>query len=140
MYTYLVTCADRADNPDFIADFTLFITWSEVKVNVAILTCCMPTLSPVVGKFYSGLTGSLRSILPGTWSFLSHERDGSKEASAGNNRPAVGTLIPLDDRPWLRGIGTVTSAGYTDLEGQPYYEGGILARTEIQRSSEPKYS
>ena len=50
MYIYLTTSYDKEDNPDFIADFTLFILWSEIEVNVAMLVCCMPVLAPVVGK------------------------------------------------------------------------------------------
>lgn len=144
MYIYLVTSYDKTGNPDFIADFTLFMTWSEVEANVAMLVCCIPTLSPVVAKFYSGLTHSLRSALSGKWGLLSRQQEGSKEAFADKTLPAL-EMMPLpppssySGNPWLGGFGTVTAAGYTDLESQPYYKDGILAHTEIQRISEPKY-
>lgn len=49
-YIYLVTSYDKEDNPDFIADFTLFILWSEIEVNVAMIVCCMPVFGPVLGQ------------------------------------------------------------------------------------------
>ncbi|KAJ5783755.1 uncharacterized protein N7518_009432 [Penicillium psychrosexuale] len=49
-YIYLVTSYDKEDNLDFIADFTLFILWSEIEVNVAMIVCCMPVFGPVLGK------------------------------------------------------------------------------------------
>ncbi|CDM37566.1 hypothetical protein DTO013E5_7646 [Penicillium roqueforti] len=49
-YIYLVTSYDKEDNLDFIADFTLFILWSEIEVNVAMIVCCMPVFGPVLGQ------------------------------------------------------------------------------------------
>ncbi|KAL4766807.1 hypothetical protein BDW60DRAFT_212592 [Aspergillus nidulans var. acristatus] len=49
-YIYLVTSYDKEDNLDFIADFTLFILWSEIKVNMAMIVCCMPVFGPVLGQ------------------------------------------------------------------------------------------
>ncbi|KAL3478697.1 hypothetical protein BJX99DRAFT_256347 [Aspergillus californicus] len=49
-YIYLVTSYDKEDNPDFIADFTLFILWSEIEVNVAMIVCCMPVFAPVLSR------------------------------------------------------------------------------------------
>ncbi|KAJ5972733.1 uncharacterized protein N7479_002651 [Penicillium vulpinum] len=49
-YIYLVTSYDKNDNLDFIADFTLFILWSEIEVNVAMIVCCMPVFGPVLGR------------------------------------------------------------------------------------------
>lgn len=139
-----MTSYDKADNPDFIADFTLFMMWSEVEANVAMLVCCMPTLSPVVAKLYGGVTHSLRYVLARRWRLLSHERGGSKEGLAGKNLHASEVLpnpptASYDYRnPWHGTFGSVTSAGYNDLESQPYNEDGILTRTEILRTSEPK--
>lgn len=49
-YIYLVTSYDKEDNADFIADFTLFILWSEIELNVAMIVCCMPVFGSVLGQ------------------------------------------------------------------------------------------
>ncbi|KAI1342873.1 hypothetical protein F5Y15DRAFT_271074 [Xylariaceae sp. FL0016] len=67
MYYYLVTSFDKEDNPDFIADFTLFILWSEIEANVAMLVCCMPTWGPVMGRFRDRLGHLLQSTVLGKW-------------------------------------------------------------------------
>lgn len=70
MYIYLTTSYDKEDNPDFIADFTLFILWSEIEVNVAMLVCCMPVLAPVIGK----ARDTIRSVVrcgASKWTLLS---------------------------------------------------------------------
>ncbi|TGJ80466.1 hypothetical protein E0Z10_g8296 [Xylaria hypoxylon] len=36
-YMYLVTSYDKEENPDFIADFTLCLLWSEIEANVAMM-------------------------------------------------------------------------------------------------------
>ncbi|KAI1652710.1 hypothetical protein F4813DRAFT_377218 [Daldinia decipiens] len=64
MYIYLVTSYDKEDNPDFIADFTLFILWSEIEANVAMVVCCMPTLAPVLAKCNNCVTFLLKKGRP----------------------------------------------------------------------------
>ncbi|KAJ0418860.1 hypothetical protein BJY00DRAFT_314538 [Aspergillus carlsbadensis] len=57
-YIYLVTSYDKEDNPDFIADFTLFILWSEIEVNVAMIVCCMPVFGPVLARWRDSSSSS----------------------------------------------------------------------------------
>ena len=59
MYIYLVTSYDPASNPDFIADFTLFILWSEIEVNVAMIVSCMPVLTPIATRLRDGVLAVL---------------------------------------------------------------------------------
>ncbi|KAJ5928272.1 hypothetical protein N7466_007228 [Penicillium verhagenii] len=56
MYIYLVTSYDKQDNPDFIADFTLFMLWSAIEVNVGMIVCSMPVCGPVAAKIRDGFT------------------------------------------------------------------------------------
>ncbi|KAE8154331.1 hypothetical protein BDV25DRAFT_126613 [Aspergillus avenaceus] len=118
MYIYLVTSYDKEDNPDFIADFTLFILWSEIEVNVGMIVCCMPILGPVLGRcrdYVIVLTQSMR---------LGY-------SSASN---------PSHKIPWRGGVHTTAGPGdrnYEDLEAQSGLTGPrILARTEISNTYE----
>ena len=79
MYTYLGTSYDKEDNPDFIgkwanipfglnadpdvADFTLFILWSEIEANTGMLCSCMPTLVPVLVRIKTHLTAGSEETL-----------------------------------------------------------------------------
>lgn len=154
---YLVTSYDKADNPDFIADFTLFILWSEIEANVAILVCCMPTLAPVIAKGYAGLTYHLSSPLLRRWTLISRGRTSGTEKDVHTPARTDTDTVELCDvtdtwppmptaayhkgprgSPALGSLGAVTAMGYTDLEGQFNQNGGILARTEIHRTSEPR--
>lgn len=156
MYIYLVTSYDKADNPDFIADFTLFILWSEIEANVAILVCCMPTLAPVMAKCYDGLTYHLSSPHLSRWTLLSRGRTSGTEkrvhtrpqtnndslelCDVADTWPPIPTAAYHTGTPALGSLGAVTATGYTDLEGQFSQKDGILARTEIHRTSEPRTS
>ncbi|KAI0854094.1 hypothetical protein F5Y00DRAFT_256594 [Daldinia vernicosa] len=55
MYFYIISAYDVDDNPDFLSNFTLFILWSDIEANVAIVICYMPTLTPVLRSYYNGL-------------------------------------------------------------------------------------
>ncbi|KAI1504896.1 hypothetical protein F5X99DRAFT_330466 [Biscogniauxia marginata] len=144
MYIYLVTSYDKVTNPDFIGDFTLFILWSDVEANVAILVCSMPTMGPVVGKFRDSSVPFLRSVIPTNWILLSPERasrklsnDGTGLSITSKEKVALGTsshhAIPWHDAPSV-----VAAAGYSDVEEPFEHSSGILTRTEISRMSEPK--
>ncbi|KAL2037574.1 hypothetical protein N7G274_009687 [Stereocaulon virgatum] len=50
MVAYLVTSYEKESNPDFIQDFTIFLLWSLIELNVAMICACLPTLLPVVAK------------------------------------------------------------------------------------------
>ncbi|KAI1384571.1 uncharacterized protein F4822DRAFT_367163 [Hypoxylon trugodes] len=143
MYIYLVTSYDKETNPDFIADFTLFILWSEIEANIAIIVCCMPTLGPVVGNLWGRSYPVLRTIVSRKWTLLSVDRTNTKTSS--NSREPFTLELGFrpsgkhsyDDRPWRGVSGTVVTAGSADVEEEQYRNiQGIVARTEISRTSE----
>lgn len=55
MYIYLVTSYDKEDNPDYLGDFTLFMLWSDIELNIAMLVSCMPTLTPLLARVRDGI-------------------------------------------------------------------------------------
>ena len=145
MYAYLVTSYDMADNPDFIADSTIYIVWSDVEANVAMLVCCMPTFGPAVAKAHDSLVDHLRAALPGRWKRLPRKREDSKDGHTDTELPAVRPTLSTpksasyDRASWRGDRETVIAAGFPDLEGQQYNKRGILTRTEIHRTSELRY-
>ena len=76
-YIYLVTSYDKEDNPDFIADFTLFILWSEIEVNVAMIVCCMPVFGPVLGQCRDTLYRFFGRSKEGDFGLLGHSTSAS---------------------------------------------------------------
>ncbi|KAJ5173917.1 uncharacterized protein N7500_001848 [Penicillium coprophilum] len=76
-YIYLVTSYDKEDNPDFIADFTLFILWSEIEVNVAMIVCCMPVFGPVLGQCRDTLYRRFGRSKDGEFGLLGHSTSAS---------------------------------------------------------------
>ncbi|KAJ5205566.1 hypothetical protein N7472_002014 [Penicillium cf. griseofulvum] len=76
-YIYLVTSYDKEDNPDFIADFTLFILWSEIEVNVAMIVCCMPVFGPVLGQCRDTLYRRFGRSKEGEFGLLGHSTSAS---------------------------------------------------------------
>lgn len=158
MYIYLVTSYDKEDNPDFIADFTLFILWSEVAANVAIVVSCMPTLSPVVARCFEGVAEFMRSR-----SFRNSKSKSafvSLEYQKNDKRYTAPSEVELQQQSvnmhnggqdpwslhqsaaygqrlgWVGDSSAFIAAGDTDLERQYLPEGGILTRTEIYRTLE----
>lgn len=83
-YIYLVTSYDKEDNPDFIADFTLFILWSEIEVNVAMIVCCMPVFGPVLGQWRDSLYRRLGHPDDGELGILRHSASGSTNEGKAN--------------------------------------------------------
>ncbi|CAJ2512980.1 Uu.00g010990.m01.CDS01 [Anthostomella pinea] len=147
-YMYLVTSYDKEDNPDFIADFTLCILWSEIEANVAMLVCCMPTLAPVIGKFGGRILSSIHTTGSGKGFRLSsgHKRskatdDGLELPALSNSRRKQSSRLSSDTQLlWQEGHGTVTAAGYANAHGQPSNTPGIMARTDISTTYEVKGS
>ncbi|KAF2963518.1 hypothetical protein GQX73_g10049 [Xylaria multiplex] len=143
-YMYLVTSYDKESNPDFIADFTLCILWSEIEANVAMMVCCLPTLSPVVGKFAS----SLRTTPLGRWFPLtptekhSHEMSEDLELSVASKlrRKQPSRLSSDKQMLWEEGQGTITTAGYSNTNELPRNNRTILARTDISTTFEARDS
>lgn len=147
MYIYLVTSYDKQDNPDFIADFTLFILWSEIEANVAMLVCCMPTMGPVMGSIHKGAAYHLRAAMPNSWTRFSNERaTTNKDTETGVQLHGVSDAWLRSPPPtyygtnWLGGGSSITAAGYSSMEDNwsDCERGGILTRTEISRTLEPK--
>lgn len=146
MYIYLVTSYDKDSNPDFIADFTLFILWSEIEANVAMIVCCMPTLAPVIGKFHDGFTHYVHSLqqrskwsLPSTLAVKLPGSPGSSGLESQDSGSAPMSVLPA--ATWQT---TVATAAHVDMEEQRlrcyYPEEGIVTRTEFSTVSEPKFT
>ncbi|KAI0469384.1 hypothetical protein F4859DRAFT_487987 [Xylaria cf. heliscus] len=137
-YMYLVTSYNQMENPDFIADYTLCILWSEIEANVAMIVCCLPTFGPILKKVDQ--VGS--SILSSKW-FPLYAEDESRGVSTGDmelsERRKKGSRLSSDkQRLWDDGLGTVaTTAGYSQ-ESDPPINNGIIARTDISTTFETK--
>ncbi|GAP83924.1 putative plasma membrane protein Pth11-like protein [Rosellinia necatrix] len=148
-YMYLVTSYDKESNPDFIADFTLCILWSEIEANVAMLVSCLPVLSPVIGKFSNWLNSSLRSTPLGKWLPLptptqkhSHATSEDLELSVSSKlrKKQLSRLSSDKQMLWQEGQGIVTTAGYSNTGEMPNSDRRILARTDISTTYEARDS
>lgn len=144
MYIYLVTSYDKESNPDFIGDFTLFILWSEIEANVAMLVCCMPTFAPIVARCHENYSAYMRSRSTGTtkskWSLLSrdkakispeHQPDLEFNDYYVRQREDAGIHQPTatyhgSPHAWLHKGGSVVAAGTIDSEVQPHQGAGIF--------------
>ncbi|KAI1810426.1 hypothetical protein GGS20DRAFT_186211 [Poronia punctata] len=143
-YVYLVTSYDKEHNPDFIGDFTLFILWSEIEVNIAMIVCCMATLAPALGVLREVLVGLLPRALRRKWMLLSERPNPRLQRSKNYELSSHHTLhtyksmnIHPDIAPWMGNSGTVTIAAGHDEEGQKLAgSDNILARTEITSTSQ----
>jgi hypothetical protein len=152
MYIYLVTSYDKEDNPDFIADFTLFILWSEIEVNVGMIISCMPTWGPVIGRCRDALVRAGFS----KWLLLSDTRtlhgtmntkkdyemtDRSSSSTSNLHRKTRDFWMPENGITWEATVATDTPPfqeprnGRGDLEAQLNDSRGILARTEISSNT-----
>ncbi|KAI0546955.1 hypothetical protein F4679DRAFT_555922 [Xylaria curta] len=149
-YVYLVTSYDKEDNLDFIADFTLFILWSEIEINIAMLVCCMPVMAPSLRKLRDNISCLLPRSLRRGWMLISSDKTASGTVFSKNIEPcdrdgvALNSMERRSDMPsWLGASGSVAIvAGHDDVERQPKDAGTILARTEITSTSEsflPEY-
>ncbi|KAI4114400.1 MAG: hypothetical protein LQ338_008014 [Usnochroma carphineum] len=78
MIMYLVTSYQKGANPDFIADFTLFLLWSLIELNVAMICACLPTLLPVFAKISPRLRGSQSLKKPRSRSWFQGTRSTTK--------------------------------------------------------------
>lgn len=69
MVAYLVTSYEKESNPDFIQDFTIFLLWSLIELNVALLCACLPTLLPIATKIPRSLKSfeSQKRLLNFSW-------------------------------------------------------------------------
>jgi hypothetical protein len=145
---YLVTSYDKEDNPDFIADFTLCILWSEIEANVAMLVANLPTLNPVIATFSSAIASSLRSTPLGKWlppplsQKSSHVTTEDLELSLPSKRRRMNiSQLSFDKQMlWQEGQGTITIAGYADTKELPSNNRSILARTDISTTFEARDS
>ncbi|PYI02706.1 hypothetical protein BO78DRAFT_422270 [Aspergillus sclerotiicarbonarius CBS 121057] len=136
MYIYLVTSYDKEDNPDFIADFTLFMLWSAIEVNVGMIVCSMPVCAPVVSKFRDCIVIRLGS--KGS-SHLSHQRGkGSKEyLTDRSENPYFGDKTSSYEMGAYRT--TIASREPMDeinVEGPLETRSGIVVRTRISNTFE----
>jgi hypothetical protein len=130
MFTYLVTSYQKELNPDFIADFTLFILWSEIEVNVAMIVCCMPILGPVIGRFRNACAPIVRSMGLSKWSLLSTDKSGVSKLGSSSQTVS----LPLDIVTANKTRCTVAAPQDTPVG----HTQGIVARTEISRSYEER--
>ena len=136
MYSYLATSYNRESNPDFIADFTIFMLWSEIEVNVAMMVSCMPTFVPVVRKCHDTLVYFSRSTGISKWSLLSNGRGASNRTKDETEMVSSSSMANLRHHQ----TGTKSTAAHTpvkgDVEAQLQGSNGILAHTEISNSLE----
>lgn len=146
MYVYLVTSYDKEDNPDFIGDFTLFILWSEIEVNIAMIVCSMPTFRPIVGRFRDTIVRLLHTMGINKWIRIPHSRSDSRGPEKNIDAGSHSTMsdVPFKqhhswlfhERTWQGPANTVTTVGHApyddDLEAR-LNDGGILARTDISQ-------
>ncbi|KAI0907487.1 hypothetical protein F4823DRAFT_602886 [Ustulina deusta] len=148
-YMYLVTSYDKESNPDFIADFTLCILWSEIEANVAMLVCSLPTLSPVIARISNSIASSLRTTPLGKWLPLdpptqkhSHATSDDVELSIASKlrRKQPSRLSSDKQMLWQEGQGIITTAGYSNTNELPSDKRGILARTDISTTFEARDS
>ncbi|KAJ8128843.1 hypothetical protein O1611_g4794 [Lasiodiplodia mahajangana] len=139
-YMYLVTSYDKEDNPDFIADFTLCLLWSEIEANVAMLVANLPTLNPVIANLSSAIMSSLRTTSFSKWLPLPPEPKHSFESSEDLDLPLPSKLrrkhlsrLSSDEQIlWQEGQGTITAAGYSDTTKElPKNNRRILVHTDI---------
>ncbi|KAI0860534.1 hypothetical protein F4860DRAFT_197455 [Xylaria cubensis] len=141
-FYYLLTSYDNQDIPDFIADFTLFILWSKIEANVAMIVCCLPTLAPVLEKSRGWLASGSNKVLPTTWTLLSMDRPERKfseqDLEFGNStRAFVSNDSSGNALPW-QGDLIVTAAGYSDTDKSLNYNSGITTHFQITQTSEPR--
>jgi hypothetical protein len=148
-YMYLVTSYDKEENPDFIADFTLCILWSEIEANVAMLVSSLPVLSPVIGKFSNWAASSLRATPLGKWlpapiSTTKHSHAASDDVelslSSKLRRKQPSRLSSDKQMLWQEGQGTIATAGYSNIHEMPGNNRSILARTDISTTFEARDS
>ncbi|KAL4794453.1 hypothetical protein BDV19DRAFT_390290 [Aspergillus venezuelensis] len=148
-YIYLVTSYDKEHNLDFIADFTLFILWSEIEVNVAMVVCCMPVFAPVVGRCRDLLYSRIGKSRGSTMKFseeMTDKKDTSKKHLISTSTDSQNYSQNHDhdtfeaDGPWKGGAQTLCNVSRTrsrtgdmgDVEAAgSARDGGILVRTEI---------
>jgi hypothetical protein len=135
-YVYLVTSYDKKDNLDFIADFTIFILWSEIEINIAMLVCCLPTMAPALGKLRDIISGHLPRSLRHNWTLLSSGKATAGTAPSLDDIPTNSMEMRSDVPSWLGGGRVVIAASRYDVEEQPADADRILARTEITTTSE----
>ncbi|KAI8959242.1 hypothetical protein F5Y11DRAFT_13691 [Daldinia sp. FL1419] len=140
MYVYLVTSYDKEDNPDFIADFTIFILWSDIEANIAMIVCCMPTLAPVLAKCGDVITFISSKAPPEEWTApylnlsgnnINAEQNidlGTVSSSKVLSRDGIG--------PWQEGPRVTTEVGYYEDGNKPKEGQGITTRTEIYSTLE----
>ncbi|KAJ5915816.1 hypothetical protein N7454_010957 [Penicillium verhagenii] len=128
MYIYLVTSYDKQDNPDFIADFTLFMLWSTIEVNVGMIVCSMPVCGPVAAKIRDRFT----TVLGRKHTKYDYVREGnhltsrSKSLSGSTASCELGicrTAIAARD-PWE----------LEDIERQLEAPAAIVVRTQISKT------
>ncbi|CAI7590130.1 unnamed protein product [Penicillium glandicola] len=99
-YIYLVTSYDKASNLDFIADFTLFILWSEIEVNVAMIVCCMPVFGPVLGRCRDTLFRRFGQLKDGELGILGHFTSASTTDGKMHLSSSSGSYAQHDQGPY----------------------------------------
>jgi hypothetical protein len=95
LYVYLITSYEKESNPDFIADFTLFLLWSDIEANVAVVSASLPTLLPVITKSVDGWGFIERSRLSRHLISSLRSRNTSSKVSASTNSLASEKWAPL---------------------------------------------
>ncbi|KAL5335747.1 hypothetical protein BJX70DRAFT_374383 [Aspergillus crustosus] len=139
-YIYLVTSYNKEDNLDFIADFTLFILWSEIEVNVALIVCCMPVFGPVLGRIRDKLNRRFGRSTDGELGLLGHSQTGFGTGSSNNDKThltaisassASYSLEAIPDGPW-EGQAKTWSCASKGQPGEAGFGGGMRAEGQSE--------
>lgn len=138
MVAYLVTSYEKASNPDFIQDFTIFLLWSLIELNVAMICACLPTLLPVMAKLPRNMRSlvSSRRMLSLSWlrGNRSHKlSDSDSQCSTSlkaNNKKQFGAQTKRFGPSIETTISTVPPHSF-DLEMQPQTDHDILVQSNI---------
>ncbi|KAK2589608.1 hypothetical protein QQS21_012717 [Conoideocrella luteorostrata] len=146
LFYYLATSYNHVENPDFIGDVTLTLLWSTIELNVAMIVCSLPVLSPIFEKFRSNLVSLSGRLGIAKWTNISNERSdrkGSNQISdilraenGAARKEGQGFSTHRHNYMWPGGHGAVSSAGFFGIQDSPDHSRGILARTEISTTIE----
>lgn len=148
LFYYLATSYRKEENPDFIADVTLTLVWSTIEVNVAMLVCSLPILSPIFRRFHRTMVSlSHRSLSHRSgatkWVDITNEQSNDEGAYQLSNTSrmkhgtAADTIASFQhDEIWGDDNRTLTSASFAGTREAPSAKAGILARTEISTTFE----
>lgn len=130
MYIYLVTSYDKEDNPNFIADFTIFMLWSVIELNIAMIICCMPVCGPVAAKTAAKIRDAVAMTMGhgrSKYAAYDPEKD-SRACLTDRSRSLRGSASSYEMGTCHTSIGVPSSRGAGEQLDEP---AAIVVRTDI---------